>query len=360
MGIAYRVLGWPGFDNALFVRVDAGQALHRLLFDCGEACLYGLTAADVLGVDHLCFSHLHMDHVGGFDTFFRANYARETRPNVVWGPPRTAEILHHRFRGYMWNLYAGDPGVWEVGDVFPDRVERTAYYTAEAFAGAHPLGTAPFAGTLLDTPDYALAALHMDHHTPSLAYVLREKPRVNVDVARLAALGLTPGPWLRVVRDRDAGGPATVEVGGATHEVARLRRELLVETPGDSIAYLTDFLLDDAARERLLPALGGVRTVVCECQYRAADGELALKNRHMTSAQVAALARDAGVGELVLFHLSSRYRPPEWRALLEEVRAIFPAARFPEGWDVEAAAGGDEGGPSWQRTPNEAYNTAAM
>ncbi len=345
MGIAYRVLGWPGFDNALFVRVDAGQALHRLLFDCGEACLYGLTAADVLGVDALCFSHLHMDHIGGFDTFFRATYARATKPNVVWGPPRTAEILHHRFRGYMWNLYAGDPGVWEVNDIHPDRVERTAYYTSEAFVEAHPRDVTPFDGTLLDTPDYTVTALHLDHHTPSLAYILREKPRVNVDVERLRTLGLTPGPWLRVVRDREATGPATVEVGGATHEVARLRRELLVETPGDSIAYLTDFLLDDAARERLLPALTGVRTLVCECQYRAADLDLALKHRHMTTTQVGALARDVGAGELVLFHLSARYRPPEWLALLDEVRAIFGGARFPDGWDIEALTREDAAPP---------------
>jgi ribonuclease Z len=52
----------------------------------------------------------------------------------------------------------------------------------------------------------------------------------------------------------------------------------------------------------------------------------------MTAVQVAGLARRAGVGELVLFHVSDRYTAAEWRELLGEARALFPAARFPEHW----------------------------
>ena len=107
-----------------------------------------------------------------------------------------------------------------------------------------------------------------------------------------------------------------------------LREKLLVPTPGDSIAYLTDFLMDEAAAERLEPWLAGCKAVVCESQYRAADLELALKNFHMTSVQGAAVAKRAGVEDLVLIHVSSRYTREEWMALLEEARAVFPGARF--------------------------------
>jgi ribonuclease Z len=40
------------------------------------------------------------------------------------------------------------------------------------------------------------------------------------------------------------------------------------------------------------------------------------------------------VGRLVLFHLSDRYRPEQWRELLDEARAIFPATSFPEHWSL--------------------------
>ena len=82
VAITFQVLGQPGRDNALFVKVDTGQHLTRLLFDCGDGCPHALPFADVLATDHLFFSHLHMDHVGGFDAFFRANHNRDTRPNV--------------------------------------------------------------------------------------------------------------------------------------------------------------------------------------------------------------------------------------------------------------------------------------
>src|SRR5262249_51456262 len=130
-----------------------------------------------------------------------------------------------------------------------------------------------------------------DHGTPSVAYVVRETPRRNVDVAKLAAVGLRPGPWLKqVLEEPRAGEPETIVVGEATHRLAGLREALLGLTPGESVAYLTDFLLDEAAMERLAGVLRGCTAVVCESQYRHADAELATRNYHMTATQAATLA----------------------------------------------------------------------
>jgi len=38
----------------------------------------------------------------------------------------------------------------------------------------------------------------------------------------------------------------------------------------------------------------------------------------------------------VLIHLSDRYKPDEWLALLQEVREVFPAASYPEHWKIVA------------------------
>lgn len=77
-----------------------------------------------------------------------------------------------------------------------------------------------------------------------------------------------------------------------------------------------------------------MKTVVCESQYRHADHELAKRNSHMTATLAAELAKSAGVGELVLFHLSERYNEDEWKEMMEEARKIFPNTRFPEQWKV--------------------------
>jgi ribonuclease Z len=46
------------------------------------------------------------------------------------------------------------------------------------------------------------------------------------------------------------------------------------------------------------------------------DAELARRNFHMTATQAASLAKRAGVGRLVLFHLSDRYRVPTENATM--------------------------------------------
>jgi ribonuclease Z len=276
-----------------------------------------------------------MDHVGGFDACFRANHNRAAKPNHVWGPPGTAETLHHRFRGFLWNLVAdAEPVGWFVHDIGPGEVRTTRFELREAFRAAHDEGARPWARVVLEGTGFVVEAHLMDHGTPSVAYVVREPDRVNVDTARMAALGLPPGPWVKRVRDRGAAPGETVTVGGKEYPVAGLQAELLVTTPGESVAYLTDFRMDAAARVYLADHLKGVGTVVCECQYAAADRELAERNMHVAADEAASMAAAAGVGRLVLFHVSDRYQPDGWRAILAEARATFPNTSFPDGWEV--------------------------
>jgi ribonuclease Z len=141
MGIQYQVLGAPGRDNALLARVSTGQATYRLLFDCGEGCVSTLSAAEVRAVDALFFSHLHIDHVAGFDAFLRLNFARPDAPVLVYGPDGTTRAVHHRLRGVTWNLITGQPGAFRVTDALPDRLVATQFLTAEAFEHAHPAST---------------------------------------------------------------------------------------------------------------------------------------------------------------------------------------------------------------------------
>jgi ribonuclease Z len=331
MSISFRILGGAGRDNALWVQVDSGQLIERLLFDCGEGCMSELPFADTRETDHLFFSHLHMDHVGGFDSFFRANFNRDTKVNRIWGPPQTAQIMQHRFRGFVWNLHETMAGTWCVSDIHPDRICTSRFELREAFATAHDEGTRNYESMICEGIGYTVEALTMDHRTPAIAYVVREKARRNIDPSRLAALGLKPGPWLKQLKD-PPDGAARVIVNGTERSVEELRSALLVETPGDSIAYLTDFLLDDAAMERLAEALRGCRTIVCEGQYRHADLELARKNYHMTTVLAATLAQRVQPEELVIFHISDRYELSAWREMLREAREIFPKARYPEFW----------------------------
>lgn len=299
-----QVLGLPAEDNALWLTANTGQGQTRLLLDCGARTLDALPFAEVRAVDHVLFSHLHMDHVAGFDSLFRAVFDQPGRENHVWGPPGTARILSHRFRGYWWNHAPGLRGTWHVHDVDGREVRSFRFELHEAFEVAHEEGTRPVNGPLFTTPEVSVEAVALRHQGVCLGYVVREPQRVSVDPAALRTLGLKGGPWLAALK---AGATGTLDVHGTPHDADELRARLLRREAGESLAYLTDFRLDDAEQARLAPLVAGVDTLYAEAQYLPEDADLARRNDHTTAAQVAALAQAAGVRDLCLLHLSRRY-----------------------------------------------------
>lgn len=334
MSTTFKVLGAAGGDNALLVQIDSGQSVERLLFDCGDGCLSDVPFGEIQLIDHLFFSHLHMDHVGGFDSFFRCTFNREARPNCIWGPPESARILQHRFQGFLWNLHGQMSGSWRVADISEKEISTTRFELQEAFAVTHDEGTQPYDRVILDRPSYSVEVVTMEHGTPTLAYIVREKARQNIDTSRLAALGLRPGPWLKQLKETKT--DEQIMADGVAHSAEDLRKKLIMETPGQALAYLTDFLLDEPAMALLADVLKGCQTMVCEGQYRHADLELARKNLHMTTVLSATLAQRAQAGELVLFHLSDRYERADWLEMLREARQIFPKVSYPAQWKLEA------------------------
>lgn len=323
-----RVLGRPAEDNALWVVADSGQGQTRLLLDCGAHVLDTLPFAEVQATDHLLLSHLHMDHVGGFDDFFRATFDRPA-PTHAWGPPGTARILGHRFQGFWWNHAPELRGQWFVHDVHDAHVQSFRFEAHEAFAVAHDAGTRAHDGTILTTPEVSVQAVPLEHHGRSLGFILREPDRKRVNPAALAGLGLRPGPWLAALK---GGATGKIDVNGQPHDAAALRATLMEREGGESLAYLTDFLLDDAQQARLAPLLRGVQTLYAEAQYTPEDHALATRHQHTTVTQVASLAHAAGLPALTLLHLSRRYRSEQWPDMLSAAQAIHPAARFPDGW----------------------------
>ena len=77
MPLSFQVLGQPGRDNALFVRIDTGQSVTRLLFDCGRGATLRLVQAGVpIGtISRVFLTHLHSDHVVQLPDLFLTGWA---------------------------------------------------------------------------------------------------------------------------------------------------------------------------------------------------------------------------------------------------------------------------------------------
>jgi len=343
MSIAYRVLGPPGADNALFATVEDGQSRSRLLFDCGQGVLDDVSFSEIAKIEALFFSHFHFDHFAGFDSVFRRNWCRPDSPVRIFGPTGTCQVMHHRLQGFIWNNAVGQPGEFLVSE-FDGRSLRTIRLrTTDCFRDAVVVadvdsGGEPGTGILYETERFTVSCCVMDHGTDSLAFITREKPSINVDALAMESLGLRGGPWIRSLKKHalDACDETMLEVEGRSLRIGELRDRLLKFQEGGSIAYLTDFTLANSEdEEKLLRFLEGCKVLICENNYLDAEVEQARRNRHLTTSEVGRLARSVAPDMLVLFHLSDRYLPEQWALQLDTIRKLYPATVFPEHYRID-------------------------
>jgi ribonuclease Z len=325
------ILGYPPNDNALFVIVSDGKTTSRLLIDCGADVLQSLSIGDIQAIDHLFLSHLHMDHVSGFDAFFRINFNRTNRENHIWVPKGSAKTIWHRMQGFWWSHAAELSGVWYVHDVDTDTVQTYRVEAREAFSVMHDVGTRSYDRVIVEMGSAHVEVIPLKHHGLCLGYIVRENNRVNIDQSALAVRGLRPGPWINALK---SGVDPEINIDGVTYDTQTLRAELITEIAGDSAAYLTDFSADKEQRHRIAPYLKGVNTLYAEAQYAPQDSALADKYHHSTVEQIAELAKLAGVGTYTLLHLSRRYDKRDWLAMLESAQAIFPQSHYIEEWNI--------------------------
>ncbi len=104
-----------------------------------------------------------------------------------------------------------------------------------------------------------------------------------------------------------------VEVDGRTVLLA----EVAEQRPGQRFAFVMDTRLCDGVAE----LAEGVDLLAIEATFLEADAALAEEHGHLTAAQAARVAAEAGVRRLVLTHFSQRY--PDLRAHRAEAEKHF-------------------------------------
>jgi ribonuclease Z len=334
LSIKYRLLGKPGRDNGLFVWVDSGTEMHRLLFDCGEGILEPIKVQDVKGIDHLFLSHLHVDHLSGFDYYFRRNFDRQGKSVIIWGPERTGEIIHNRLRGFMWNLISDWQTKIVVNEIVGKEVICWHFFSSEAFKIPHKADIKPFNKILVETKHYKVEAALLNHQIPSVAYRVSEKIVLSINKQKMKEMNIESSPLLGLIKKEDQSTEEEIREKGLMDKVQDLRGKLLTQKPGDSIGYLTDFIYDQETEKAVVDLMKGCRVMVCESQYIEEDQHLAKRNFHLTSTQAATLARICGVEKLIIFHISERYtNDNRMYVIIEEAKEIFYNTHFPDEWE---------------------------
>jgi ribonuclease Z len=286
----------PSVQRGLSSAVVMAQE-HRFMIDCGEGTQRQLLRSG-LGfrrLDKILLTHGHLDHILGLgglaSTLGRWEALDEL--NIYGGETTLARV-----RGLMEVVFG------------PTQIPN---------AGIELNLMTP--GPLFEGKDFVLSAFAVQHRGPDcFGFLFEEKTRRPFLAEKAEALGIPHGP---VRRDLVAGQPVTLPDGRT------IDPEIVLGAPqrGAKLCFVGDVShtgpLHKIARD--------VDLLAIEATYLEVDRELARQHGHITAAAAARLARNAGVRQLVLHHVSRRYRTQE---ILAEAQAIFPNATVASDLDI--------------------------
>ena len=277
LGTASQVPTRERNHNGYLLRWDQ----EGFLFDPGEGTQRQLSLAGVSAstITRICITHLHGDH--------------------CFGLPGVLQRLEMDQVAHAIDLWFPASGATYV-----ERLRGAVIGRAHVPLRVHPADE----GVLADTGELRLLAHRLDHRVDALGYRLEEPDGVRMLPERLETLG---------VRGRDIArlqAEGTVEVGGRTVGL----EEVSVPRRGQAFAFVMDTRLCPGA----FALAEGADMLVAEATFLSEHAGLADDYGHLTAAQAATIARDAGVRLLVLTHFSQRY-PDVARRAHAEAAAVF-------------------------------------
>ena len=261
------------------------------LIDCGEGTQVQLRRSRLrfTKISAVFITHLHGDHcfglIGMLSTF---GLLGRTARLAIYAPVALEAMLKQQMQ-----LFCHDFD-YEVDFHAVDTTQQKVIYEDRSLT---------------------VETIPLEHRMPCCGYLFREKPslpHIRRDMIDFYQIPISQ------INNIKAGADWT------THDGEVVKNEHLVEPadPVRSYAYCSDTRYIPTLHERIK----GVSTLYHESTYGEDNLLMAQKYYHSTARQAALVAREAGVGQLLLGHYSSRYEDEQ--ILLREAREVFENTRL--------------------------------
>jgi ribonuclease Z len=258
---------------------------ENFLFDAAEGTQRQLISAGIsfMKINNIFLSHFHADHILGLPGMLATmNMLDRTNELKIFGPKNVKEKVNTLIDLALMQLN------FKVKAI---EIKK---------------------GLLVESNSYTISAFPLKHSTHCFGFVFKEKDKKGkFDRKKAEALGIPVGPLYSKLQQG-----FNVKVNGKT-----FKPKDVIDFSKQRKGRKVSIVLDTMANNSYLKFIKESDLLIHEAVFLEEKKERAKETMHSTAREAAIIARKAKVKQLVLTHLSPRYK--DEKEILEEAKKEF-------------------------------------
>jgi ribonuclease Z len=263
---------------------------ENILIDCGEGTQRQFFKAKIspAKITRILISHWHGDHILGLpgllQTLSRSDYKKTLK---IYGPEGTKKFISRIMSLFMANTHKINYEVTEIKKK----------------------------GIFIKEKDFQILAETLPHTSHCLGYSFRETPKRKINLEYIKKFGLKKDPILGKLQK---GKTITYKGKKITPE----KGTTLIE------GHKVTIILDTGYTKKISKFAENSKVLVLESTFLDRDKDKAKQYQHLTAKQAATIAKESNSKQLILTHISERYR--ERKQIIAEAKKIFKNSKLAE------------------------------
>lgn len=241
-----------------------------VLFDCGENIQRQMKIAGIplFKINKICITHWHGDHVLGLLGIIQSLGNFKDKVLEIYAPKGCKKYFKNMCESINFDFKVKIKFI-EVGD-----------------------------GVIFENDKFKILSAKMKHRINCVGYSFKEKDYNKVLMNKLRKLGVKEGPHIGILQS----GKNIVWEGKKLKSKDYTRKVI-----GKKFTYITDTLLVNNCYK----LAENSDLLICESPYTSELQDKADEYTHMTARDAGLLASKSNCKQLVLTHISARYKSPE-------------------------------------------------